>query len=52
LVNPSLKQTLQTQQGNIFNYGDGVEQLDYTYEEIEEWKKKVFGDKYLLGLFR
>jgi hypothetical protein len=43
-----VKADLQTQQGNLMSYGDG-EELDYHYEEIQEWIK-VFGDKYLLPL--
>ncbi|MCU0470765.1 MAG: hypothetical protein MUF58_19435 [Arcicella sp.] len=43
-----IKMDLETQKGNFFSYGDG-EPLDYTYEEIQEWKK-VFGDQYLLPL--
>ncbi|MFD2240482.1 WD40 repeat domain-containing protein, partial [Flectobacillus roseus] len=43
-----VKTDLQTDQGHIMSYGDG-EELDYKYEEIQEWIK-VFGDKYLLPL--
>lgn len=43
-----LKTDLQTQPGNLFSYGDG-EELDYTFEEIEEWIR-LFGDEYLLPL--
>lgn len=43
-----IKTDLIGQKGYKFSYGDG-EELDYTYEEIEEWKK-VFGEQYLLPL--
>lgn len=43
-----IKTDIQTQQGNLFSYGDG-EPLNYTYEEIQEWIK-VFGDEFLMPL--
>lgn len=44
----SMAQELQTQQGHLMSYGYG-EELDYKYDEIQEWKK-AFGKEYLLPL--
>ncbi|RFS17350.1 hypothetical protein [Emticicia sp. C21] len=43
-----IKMDLHAQRGDFFSYGDS-EPLDYTHEEIKDWKG-VFGSQYLMPL--
>jgi WD40 repeat protein len=43
-----VKTDLETQRGKLMSFGDG-EELDYKYDEIQEWIKAL-GDQYLLPL--